>query len=146
MRLAISGLQGPTSPFDRIRARLTRGLQVYPSKVELIRGESLDVAVTVDDSRKLGDIEVGLVCTERYTVTHIDDDGPSESTAWATAFEAWQPIEPTAGEHTVRLTVPTDGPFSYHGAFLSFTWEVVARGVRRHRMDARSACEIEVRP
>ena len=148
MRVAFSGLHGPTKPFDRLRERLTRGLDVQPDKVDVRRGESLDATVAVEDPRGLGDIEVGLVCTERYTVesNDTDDDGPSQATGWATAYETWLPVEPTAGEHTIRLTVPADGPFSYHGGFLSFTWEVVARGVRRHRPDARAACEIEVRP
>ncbi len=96
---------------------------------------------------KLGRVEVGLVCTEAYAVRTTDADGDSSrGTSWATAYEAWTPVDMVAGTRTVRLSVPADGPFSYSGVTLSFKWEVVARGVRKRRIDARSTVDLEVRP
>ena len=146
MRFSLSGLSLPTSPFDSIRTRLTRGLTVHSKPQQLERGGELEATVTIDDPRKHADVEVGVVCTEAYAVQSLDNDGPDQAITWATAYEAWQRVEPTAGTHVVRLKVPTDGPFSYRGELLSFTWEVVARGVRKRRLDARATCRIEVLP
>lgn len=137
---------GSRSPVDRLRARLTRSLQVRAEPTELVRGDEVGAVVTIVDARSLEQVEVGLVCTEAYAVTVEDDDGESRGRAWATAHETWVAVAPEAGEHTVRLRVPVDGPFSYAGEYLSFTWEVVARAPRRRRLDARAACELWVRP
>ncbi len=43
-------------------------------------------------------------------------------------------------------TKPAHAPFSYEGSCLSFKWEVVARGRRARKLDARASQEISVRP
>ena len=58
----------------------------------------------------------------------------------------WQPLPSMAGEHSVRLAIPASAPFSYEGSCLSFHWEVVARGRRDRKLDARASQEISVRP
>jgi hypothetical protein len=42
--------------------------------------------------------------------------------------------------------VPAEAPFSYEGELLCFAWEVVARGRRKHRLDAQARHEISVLP
>ncbi|MGI8807005.1 MAG: hypothetical protein ACR2KK_04035 [Acidimicrobiales bacterium] len=147
MRISLPPFLGPKKPFDRLRARLTRGLEISASKQAVARGDELEATVTITDAGKLGDIEVGLVCTEAYAVSQSSEDGhPSQGITWDTAYEVWVPVQSVAGEQTVRLQVPFDAPFSYAGTVLSFKWEVVARGLRKRRMDARASCDIEVQP
>lgn len=136
------------NPFDAIRTRLTSGMKVRAGSEDLFRGDELEATVTILRPGNLGQVEVGLVCTEAYAVLMSDADGSgsSEGTSWARAYEAWVPVESIPGSHTVRLRVPADGPFSYEGDYLSFRWEVVARGVRKRRLDARARQKIHVRP
>jgi hypothetical protein len=44
------------------------------------------------------------------------------------------------------LTIPPEAPFSYKGDCLSFKWEVVAKGRKRHRLDAQTRREIIIFP
>jgi hypothetical protein len=111
------------------------------------RGGELDARVTIAGRGRLGEVEVGLVCTEFYECEISDSDGTqSRGTSSATAHEAWLPVEGAPGVHSVRLTVPAEAPFSYEGELLCFTWEVVARGRRKHRLDAQARYEISVLP
>ena len=136
-----------SNPFHSLRKRLTRGLEVKSSTREVSRGQSLEASVTIAKGAKLGAVQVGLFCTEAYAVEMQDTDGgTSQGTSWATAYEAWVPLAETPGVQTVRLDVPADGPYTYDGEILSFRWEVVARGVRKRRLDARAICLIVVRP
>ena len=132
-------------PIDYLRRRGTRGLQVGASDQEVRRGEDLDARVTISSSGGLGEVEVGLICTEFYESDFPDSDaglsrgsdvsdsdaGRSRGTSSATAHEAWLPVESTPGVQSVRLTVPAEAPFSYEGELLCFKWEVVARGAGR---------------
>jgi hypothetical protein len=111
------------------------------------RGGEVDARVTIAGSGVLGEVEVGLVCTEFYACHVTGGDGTrSRGTASATAHEAWLPVDATAGLHGVRLSVPAEAPFSYEGELLCFTWEVVARGSRKRRLDAQASHEISVLP
>lgn len=136
---------------DRLRRMLTRGLQIEVSWQGVHRGEEIETLVTMSRSRGLGDLEVGLVCTESYDYLDMwtDNDGEqqqSRKTAEAVAYEAWQPLESVMGAQSVRLRVPPEGPFSYKGGCLSFKWEVVARGHKKHALDTRAAQEVSVLP
>ena len=135
------------NPFDAVRIRLTSGLEVRADPEEVFRGDELEATVTILRPGNLGDVEVGLVCSESYAVLMSDNDGGrSEGTSWATAYEAWVPVTSVPGSHTVRLEVPADGPFSFEGDYLVLKWEVVARGARKRRLDARARQRIHVRP
>jgi hypothetical protein len=152
--------RGFLHPIDYLRRRGTRGLQVGASDQEVRRGEDLDARVTISGSGGLGEVEVGLICTEFYESDVRDSDagrsrgsdvsdsdaGRSRGTSSATAHEAWLPVDSTPGVHSVRLTVPAEGPFSYEGELLCFKWEVVARGRRKGRLDAQARHQISVLP
>jgi hypothetical protein len=142
-------LLGLLKPVDLLRSRLTRGLQVGASDPEVRRGEEVEALVTISSARGLGDVEVGLVCTEYYALYSegvSTDDSGGRATTYAIAHEAWLPIESAPGVQSVRLTIPPEAPFSYEGDCLSFRWEVVARGRRRRRLDAQAKHEISVLP
>jgi hypothetical protein len=135
------------NPFHWLRVRLTRGLVVGANTSVVARGDEIEATVTIVNPRKLGQVQAGLVCTEAYAAETRDGKGhASQGQSWATAHQSWVPVEDTAGAHTVRLAVPADAPYSYKGDFLSFKWEVVARGIRKLRLDARAAQEITVLP
>jgi hypothetical protein len=130
---------------------LTRGLRVEVGEQGVRRGEELEMLVTVSRSRGLGDLEAGLVCTESYDYLDMwtDSDGQqqqSRKTATAIASETWQPLEGAMGAQSVRLRVPPEAPFSYKGDCLSFEWEVVARGHKKHALDTQAAQEVSVLP
>ena len=136
------------NPVDLVRRRLTKGLEVTARQGEARRGEHVDALVTVAEPERLGDVEVGLVCTEYYDElvwTGGEHSSQQRTTSQATAYEAWAPVPDVAGEHSVRLQIPAEAPFSYAGRCLSFTWEVVARG-RRSGLDAQARHEIGVLP
>ena len=133
---------------DGLRSKLTKGLEVRVEQPEARRGEEIDALVVVTDPERLGDLEVGLVCTEHYDeeVRTGNQGQTSRTTSEAKAHEAWQPLPSEPGEHAVRLAIPADAPFSYAGGCLSFTWEVVARGRRERALDRRAGHDISVRP
>jgi hypothetical protein len=137
-------------PLDFLRRRLTSGLEVGASDQAARRGDEVEALVTISSARGLGDVEVGLVCTEFYdeVTTSTDSQGThtSRTTSDATAYEAWLPVESAAGVQSVRFTIPPEAPFSYTGGCLSFKWEVVARGRRRHRLDAQARRDVSVLP
>lgn len=136
---------------DFLRRRLMKGLQIATGERDVHRGDEIEALVTVSRSRGLGDLEVGLLCTESYDYrsTWTDDDGvdhDSRKTAEAVAHEEWRPVESVEGAQSVRLKIPAEAPFSYKGDCLSFKWEVVARGRKSHRLDTRGTQQISVLP
>lgn len=138
-------------PVDLLRRRLTSGLEVGASEQAARRGDEVEAHVTISSARGLGDVEVGLVCTEFYDEEDSWTDGEghmhsSRTTSDATAHEAWLPVESAAGVQGVRFTIPPEAPFSYKGDCLSFKWELVVRGRRRLRLDAQARHEISVLP
>lgn len=140
--------RGLLHPIDYLRRRRTRGvLQVDAREREVRRGGELEARVTIASSGGLEEVEVGLVCTEFYACELRGSDGRrSRGTSSANAHEAWRAVEGAPGLHSVRLTVPAEAPFSYEGELLCFTWEVVARGRRKRRLDAQARHEISVLP
>ena len=140
---------------SRFQRTLTDELQIAPPGGEVRRGEEVDVAVTVVDTRRLSAVEVGLICTECYDVevqsTSTDADGHTTTSSSrekrdAIAHEAWAHAELMVGVQSVRLAVPPGAPFSYEGDCLSFRWQVVARGRKERRLDARAEADLRVLP
>jgi hypothetical protein len=141
-------LDGLAHPLDFLRRRQARGFQIGVRDQDVPRGEEVEALVTISSARGLGDVEVGLVCTEYYACESegVSSDGSSggRATTYAIAHEAWLPVESAPGVQSVRLTIPPEAPFSYEGDCLSFKWEVVARGRRSRRLDAQARGEVSV--
>ncbi len=139
--------QGTFRPsLDGLRKKLTKGLEVRVDQPQAGRGEHVHAVVIVTEPERLGQLEVGLVCTEFYDEqVSSGEDGSSRTTFTATEHESWQPVQCVQGEHSVSFTIPTHVPYSYDGSYLSYKWEVVARG-RRSGLDAHAAQVIAVRP
>jgi hypothetical protein len=138
-------------PLDILRRRLTRGLEVATGDQTARRGGEVEALVTISSGLKLGDLEVGVVCTEYYDEqeTTRDADGStslSRSTSDEVAHESWSQVENVSGVQSLRFTIPADAPFSYRGECLSFKWEVVARGRRSRGLDAQARSEFSVLP
>jgi hypothetical protein len=136
---------------DALRRKLTTGLEVGARDQEVHRGDQVEAIVTVSRRRGLGQVEVGLVCTERYDYenTWTDKDGGTQSsreTAEEYAHEESQTAGPGVGQQSFRFTLPSEAPFSYNGECLSFRWEVVALGRRSRRLDAQARSELWVLP
>ena len=140
--------RGLLRPLDLLRRRGTHGLAVAVTEGEVHRGDEVEALLTISRTGGLGHLEVGLVCTEHYAaeITTGEDDPPTRGTSTATAYETWAPVENVLGEQIVRLMLPADAPFSYEGTALSFTWQVVARGRKSHRLDAQASSVLWVLP
>ena len=116
------------------------------------RGDEVEALVTISSPGKIGNVEVGVVCTEYYdeedTDTDMNTGGQSTSrvTSDEIAHEAWLPVETISGAQSLHFTIPPDAPFSYRGDCLSFKWEVVARGRKRRGLDAQARSEFSVLP
>jgi hypothetical protein len=139
--------RGLLHPIDFLRTRMTRGLDVGAGDRPVRRGEHLDAHVTISRPRGVERVEVGLVCTVLYASAVSDArGGRSRGTASATIHEAWLPVEGAPGVHNVRLAVPANGPFSYEGDLVCFSWEVIVRGRRARRLDAQARHAVTVLP
>lgn len=142
-------LTGLLHPGDSLRQRMTRDLEVDTSDHEVQRSAEVEALVTISDPRRLGDVEVGLVCTEyyaRYSEGVGTDDAGGRVMTYDVAHEAWLTVDSVPGVQSVRLPIPPEAPFSYDGDCLSFRWEVVARGRRKRRLDAQVKRDITVLP
>lgn len=126
---------------------MTKGLQVEVGQSEVRRGDDVEALVTISTREGLGDVEVGVICTESYDEQSTDSEGQtSRTTSEDVAHEEWLPVENTVGVQTIRLRIPAEAPFSYAGECLSFRWELVAKGHRSTRLDAQASREISVLP
>ena len=145
------GKSREVQPLQLLRRLVTRGLEVSAVDRQTHRGGDVEVQVTISKPGKLGDVEVGIVCTEHYDEleTVRDTDGsttPYRTTSSDVVHETWSPVEPGSGAKTRRFTIPPHAPFSYSGECLSFKWEVAALGHRSGRLDAEARSEFFVRP
>jgi hypothetical protein len=134
-----------------LRRLLTRGLEITAGDEAVRRGGEVEATVTIASPGKLGNVEVGLVCTEYYDKEETTrDEHGSMSTSRETrneiVHEAWSPVESFSRVQSVRFPIPADAPFSFTGECLSFRWEVVARGKRSGRLDAEARAEFSVQP
>ncbi len=132
---------------DDVREKLTRGVELRVDHPAVRRGGCIEAVITIGGLEGLGELEVGLVCTEHYDVRVSNTNGGcSRSTSTATEHHGWQPVQSVRGEHAVRLSVPPSVPFSYQGSCLSFSWEIVARGRKERALDSRASQSISVQP
>ncbi len=148
-KFASSGAYGWSLSLDGRRRKLTEGLEVRVDQLEARRAGEIEALIVVTDPEWLGELEAGLVCNEYYDerTSSGTNSGTSRRTITkAVEHEQWQPLPGGPGEHSVRFTIPPQAPFSYEGSCLSFRWEVVARGRRTRKLDARASQEISVRP
>lgn len=112
------------------------------------RGEQ--VSITFAGNSRDGDqVEVGLVCVERYDMeVRVYVRGGSvirRETAEAHTHEQWQPVPPAVREQTFTFAAPRDAPYSYEGECVSYVWFASARTVKRLRKDPRLEEPIWVR-
>jgi hypothetical protein len=133
----------------RLGARL-RGIGLTVDRDEPRRGERLSVTLTLPPRAGQSELEVGLVCVERYDhlvrAQHRGGTSVIRQTGEATAHQEWRRVEPRAGEQTLTFQIPSDAPFSYEGECVSYAWRVSARAVRRLRADPRVDHPIWVLP
>jgi len=131
-----------------VRRGAARGIDIAPAVEEVRRGKQLEVAVTVDSPEAGRPLEIGLVCTETYTVfsPQLRARGSTEAVEDDVAYERWIPADSSQSEQVVTLDVPPDGPFSYDGKYLKFRWRVAARRPRDRGLDAVRSREIRVLP
>jgi hypothetical protein len=131
------------------------GLEVDAQETRVRRGEEVEARISISAPRAIGDLKVGVRCTELYDEDVSEDTGGTSSTRMpstrrktfeAIAYETWVPVDAVPGEQSARIAIPEDAPFSYAGDCLSFKWEVVAREVRRHAVDAEATGELRVLP
>lgn len=132
-----------------------------PQRYPRLRGASLavvaddhrrgdEIAATLTRRRGEGQVEVGLVCVERFDtevqVFHRGGATVARQTGEATVHEEWQPVPDGGLEHTAGFRVPVGAPYSYEGECLSYAWRVTAREVRELREDRRLDEPIWVAP
>jgi hypothetical protein len=122
------------------------GINLAVSGEELRRGEQ--VSATIIHGPAV-DLEVGLVCDERYDLRATAQTKGGQITVRQTnqgpAYEHWLPVESAAGEQVMTFEIPVDAPCSYEGDCLSYLWRISAREVRRMRPDPRINHPIWVR-
>jgi hypothetical protein len=138
-------------PIDTLRQRRAKGLEISTSQRRVCRGDHVEVLVTIADTAGIGNVDIGLVCTEYYDEKVQDDEsetrfGTKRQTSEAIAHAEWLRIDSAPGVQSVRLEVPAEAPFSYEGDCLSFRWEIIAHGRRRRRLDAQARLRIAVAP
>jgi hypothetical protein len=153
MRFEFSLTKGREAhPLEALRRKLTRGLEVAAAGEYAHRGGEVEILVTIATTRKLGDVEAGIVCSEYYDEKRTTTTNPDGSTSTGRttsdeiAYESWSAVETVAGVQSLRFTIPQDAPFSYEGNCLSFRWEAVARGRRTRRLDTQARSAFTVLP
>ena len=109
------------------------------------RGERVGVRVSIPDTSKVsGELEVGLVCTERYAYRTSSSTSAGSAgsggrttrrqTREETIYEQWQPVEP-AIQASASFVLPPDGPFSHEGDPMGYRWTATARERRPRGTD-----------
>ena len=112
------------------RPRHASGLALQVERQELRRGDRVAAVASGE-----GELEVGLLCTQSYDVwRRIANDSRSRVTDSASVWEQWVAAPHAALGQRVELTLPADGPYSYEGDCVSFSWAVVARRVGEKRV------------
>ena len=138
-------IRGKGRPKRHPRLRGTT-LSVEPASPR--RGEQVNITVA-GKPREGEQLEVGLVCAERYDIrVGAYVSGASvfrRETAEAYTHEQWQAVAPAVGEQTSTFTVPRDAPYSYEGECVSYVWFASARTTKRLRKDPRLEEPIWVR-
>lgn len=145
--VAIAGVAwfGAWSQYRRARpVALPVEVQVEPR--DLGRGARIEVVVAASPGAE-GDqpIEVGLICTEWYTIVTRRNDSWRREKREAREVEDWRALDSAAGG-VVMFDVPPSAPYSYSGECLSYEWRVEARRPTTLRADPRAVVPIWVRP
>jgi hypothetical protein len=136
----------------RRRLAAAAGLEVGAQVTPVRRGQEVEARVSISAPRAIGDLKIGIRCTELYDEEVSEDTGSTgmsstrRKTYDAVAHETWVPVDAVPGELSARIAIPEDAPFSYAGDCLSFKWEVVAREIRRHAVDVEATHELQVLP
>ena len=124
------------------------GVSLAVDRDETRRGETL--TATIDHAHAADQLEVGLVCVERYDLQVNAQTRAGmivmRETNEDAAFEHWEPVHTAAGEQVVTLEIPQDAPYSYEGDCVSYAWRVSARQVRRLLTDPRIDHPVWVSP
>lgn len=103
--------------------------EVLAEPLELRRGDEVEAELVVYEPNRLGRLEVGVVCVERYDRPARDGDADQDAreVAEEVAYERWLPARRTEEEQRFSFRIPPDGPYSHEGECLSFAWRVSAR-------------------
>lgn len=138
---------------DRLfRERGGRHLQLAVDRDVLRRGESVTLTLTfADPGRVRENVEVGVVCTERYAEeqrSHSSSSGSTTSRVMVsdTAYERWEPAQASQPLQRFTFEIPADAPYSYDGEHLEFHWRASAREPRALRPDPATNVDLTVRP
>ncbi len=146
-RLVNSGRSLRDLSLDDVREGLTQGVEVRVDHPAVRRGGCVEALIIISEPDRLGELEVGLVCTVHYDLSVSSHNGGSHrETSTATEHQVWQPVQNVRGEHAVALSIPPSAPFSYQGSCLSFSWEVVVRGHKERALDSRASQSMTVQP
>lgn len=125
-------------------------LQVDPAEVR--RGDRVRVSLTLDGAaHEVSQLQVGLVCTQytdvkRETVNSNGTTSTSRATETSDVVTEWKEVAAGTRLQSFEFTVPAQGPFSYEGAAVSWSYRVSARTPRRLRADPHTDVPIWIRP
>jgi hypothetical protein len=125
--------------------RTARHFTVDVEPLRARRGERVAVKVSIPDTSKIrGELEVGLVCTERYayrtssSTSSSSVGGRSRTTRRQTReeqiYDQRQPVDP-ALQAAASFVLPPDGPFSHEGDPMGYRWTATARERRPRGTD-----------
>jgi hypothetical protein len=131
------------------RPRQARYLQLEVEPIELRRGDTVRVTLTITDARKIGEeLDLGLVCTQYYDYTAVVQDQHGShrerKTMEVESTAKWTKPDRSQVRQTVQFTVPADAPFSFEGGAVSWAWHVSARDRHPHRYDAHRTVPVWV--
>jgi hypothetical protein len=113
----------------RLRSGGTAQYEVLAEPLELRRGDEVEAELFVYEPNRLGRLEVGVVCVERYDrpARGGDADHDAREVAEDVAYERWLPARRTEEEQRFCFRIPPEGPYSHEGECLSLAWRVSAR-------------------
>ncbi len=128
-----------------------RYLQLTVEPIDARRGDTVTATILIADADKLGEtLELGLVCTEYYDVKQevYTQNGSSEQRVLRTtdAYATWSEVDRATVQQSLRLTLPSNAPFSYEGGAVSWAWHVALRDRHAHRPDRLRDVPIWVSP
>ena len=140
---------------DRLfRERGGRHLQLAADRDVLRRGDSVTLTLTFADAERVREnVEVGVVCTERYAERqHRQSQSGGTTTTTTrvmlstTAYERWEPAQASQPLQRFTFEIPRDAPYSYDGEHLEFHWRASAREPRALRPDPATNLDLTVTP
>jgi hypothetical protein len=133
----------------RLRSGEALQFEVLAQPLELRRGGEVEAELLVYEPNRLaGQLEVGVVCVERYDRRASEGEGDSDGREIAedVAYERWLPARRTEEEQRFRFRIPAQAPYSHEGELLSFAWSVSARDADASNPESRSDDPIWVLP